>query len=60
VIVLTALGEVDDRVAGLDSGAIDCLAEAHSGHVRAADADGWHGARFELILPGFEPRSVSQ
>jgi len=30
VIILTALGEVDDRVAGLDSGAVDYLTKPFS------------------------------
>jgi signal transduction histidine kinase len=42
---------------GLGLAIVRAVAEAHGGQVRATEADGWRGARIELLLPRFEPRS---
>ena len=44
--------------AGLGLAIVRAVADAHGGHVRAIETGGWHGARLELVLPGFEPRGV--
>jgi two-component system OmpR family sensor kinase len=40
--------------AGLGLAIVRAIAEAHGGHVRAADTHASRGARFELELPGFQ------
>jgi len=40
---------------GLGLAIVHAIAEAHGGHVRAADPGNARGARVELLLPGFKP-----
>jgi signal transduction histidine kinase len=44
--------------AGLGLAIVRAIAEAHGGHVQAADRADGPGARVELILAGFSPRSA--
>jgi len=44
--------------AGLGLAIVRAIAEAHGGHVQAADRADGPGARVELILAGFRPRSA--
>jgi two-component system, OmpR family, sensor kinase len=44
--------------AGLGLAIVRAIAEAHGGHVQAADRTDGPGARVELILAGFSPRSA--
>jgi len=44
-----------DGGAGLGLAIVLAIAEAHGGQVRATDAPNGHGARVELVLPGFAP-----
>jgi signal transduction histidine kinase len=41
--------------AGLGLAIVRAIAEAHGGHVAARDTSGVHGARVDLVLPGFTP-----
>jgi len=44
--------------AGLGLAIVRAIAEAHGGQVRARDSSNGHGARVELVLPGFvQPRA---
>ncbi|HLY48011.1 MAG TPA: HAMP domain-containing sensor histidine kinase [Solirubrobacteraceae bacterium] len=44
--------------AGLGLAIVRAIAEAHGGQVRASEPADGHGARMELILPGFRPAST--
>jgi signal transduction histidine kinase len=44
--------------AGLGLAIVRAIAEAHEGHVHAADRADGPGARVELVLPGFSPRTA--
>jgi two-component system, OmpR family, sensor kinase len=44
-----------DGGAGLGLAIVLAIAEAHGGQVRATDSPNGHGARVELVLPGFRP-----
>jgi two-component system, OmpR family, sensor kinase len=44
---------------GLGLAIARAVAEAHDGHVRATESQRSHGARIELLFPGFEPRTIA-